>query len=146
MKNKGTKGKLNPAALQSLRSAKQHFLTANREDILALDDVIEFVKQIIEGYENMPTAKALSSLLTTMQLILNVVIKRIIDPLRIGEMPADAGEIIYMINNMVDEELTKLGKEDSTDPRMQVLWSIKEILTGKKKQKTIKKLKRITVE
>jgi hypothetical protein len=121
-------------------------LTANREDILALNDVIEFVKQIIEGYENMPTAKALSSLLTTLQLILNVAIKRIIDPLRIGEMPADAGEIIYTINNMIDEELTKLGKEDSTDPRLQVLWSIKEILTGKKKQKTIKKLKRITVE
>ncbi len=146
MKNKAAKDNLNRAALQSLRSAEQHFLTANREDILALNDVIEFVKQIIEGYENVYAAKALSSLLTTMQMILNVAIKRIIDPLRVGEMPADAGEIIYMINNLVEEELKKIEKEDSTDPRLQVLWSIKEILGGKKKQKTIKKLKRIKVE
>ncbi len=146
MKKTNKKGHFNPDALQSLKSAKQHFLTANREDILALNDVIEFLKQVIEGYDDVPAITALSSLLAMMQLILNVVIKKIVDPLRIGEIPADAGEIVYMINTLVDEELKKLGKEDPSDPRLQILWSLKEILAGKKRQKTVRKVRRITVE
>ena len=146
MKKTHKKGHFNPDALQSLNSAKQHFLTANREDILALNDVIEFIKQVIEGYDDVPAITALSSLLAMMQMILNVVIKKIVDPLRVGETPADAGEIVYMINTMVDEELKKLGKENPADPRLQILWSLKEIVTGKKRQKTAKKVRRITVE
>jgi hypothetical protein len=146
MKKKDRKGNLNPDAIKSLSSAKQHFLTANREDILALNDVIDFVKQLIEGYDEVPAVTSLTSLLTMLQLLLEVIIKRIIDPLRIGEMPADAGEIVFTINSMVDKELTKLGKDDPADPRLQILWSIKEILAGKKRQKKAKKVKRITVE
>lgn len=146
MSTNGKKRRFNHDAVRSLNSAKQHLLTANREDILALNDVIEFVKKIIEGYDDLPSVTALSSLLTTMQVILEVIIKKVIDPLRSGDMPADAGEIIYMVNTMVDEELAKLRDSDPSDPRLQILWSIKEILSGKKKQKTAKKVKRITIE
>ncbi len=146
MRTKKTGGTLNPEAVKSLKLAKQHFLTANREDILALNDIIEFIKHVVEGYNDVPAAASLVSLLTMMQLILNVIIKKIIDPLRMGEMPADAGEIVYMINGMVDDELSKLEKGDPSDPRIQVLWGIKEILSGKKRYKSGKKVKRIKVE
>ncbi len=146
MKSKNSKRKLNTDAIKTLDAAKQHFLTANREEILALDAVIEFVKQIMEAYDDVPAAASLSSLLTIMQLILNTVINKVIDPLRMGKMPADAGEILYMVNSMIDEELAKLEKVNPSDPRLQVLWDLKEIAIGKKKQKVAKKIKRITIK
>lgn len=146
MSRNNGKRDFNQDALRSLNSAKQHFLTANREDILALNDVIEFVKQMIEGYGDIPSVTALSSLLTTMQVILEVIIKKVIEPLRTGDLPADPGEIISLVSTMVDDELSKLRDTDPSDPRLQILWSIKEILVGKKKRKTAKKVRRITVE
>lgn len=146
-KNNKNRGRLiSPEAVKTLESAKQHFLTAKREDILALNELIEFIKQVIEEYDNSPAVSSLSSLLTMIQLILDVIINKFLDPLRIGGMPADAGEILFSINKMVDEELSKLEKSDPSDPRLQVLWSIKEALSGKRKQKTKKKVRRINIE
>ncbi|MCL4558040.1 MAG: hypothetical protein M1491_05330 [Deltaproteobacteria bacterium] len=146
MKNKSTNKELSSGAVKSLESAKYHFLTANRENVLALNELLEFIKQTIEGHDDSPAVSSLSSLLTLMQMMLNVIINKLIEPLRAGEAPADAGEILFLINSMIDEELSKLDKSDPSDPRLQILWAIKEIASGKRKQRANKRIKRITIE
>jgi hypothetical protein len=146
MKSKTTPKGYKQDILKLLNSAEQHFLSARREDILAINDVIEFLRLTLEGYDSKTGIAALSSLLTTIQLISNIVIKNVIDPLRVGEVPADTGEIVYMIKNFVDEEIAKFDEADPSDPRLQILWSIKEMLSSKKKQNTKKKIRKITIE
>ncbi len=146
MKSTSTNKGLSSGAARSLESAKYHFLTANRENVLALNELLEFIKQVIEGPDDSPAASSLSSLLTVMQMMLNVIITRLIEPLRSGGTPADASEILYLINGIVDDELAKLDRNDSSDPRVQLLWAIKEVASGKRKQHKGKRIKRITIE
>lgn len=147
MKNKTKSKNLSEDTLKLLNSAEQHFLTARREDILALNDIIEFLQQTIEKYDNKTGMAPLSSLLTILQLFTNLMIKNVIDPLRIGEIPVDSNEIIYMINSFVDHEIERIKKIDPRDSRIQMLWSIKEILKGRNRQdQKKKKIRRIVIE
>ncbi|MGB9735663.1 MAG: hypothetical protein ACP5JP_04280 [bacterium] len=147
MKRKNKSKSLNQDTLKLLNSAEQHFLTARREDLLAISDIMEFLRQTIEKYDNNTGIATLSSLLTTLQLLTNLTIKNIIDPLRMGEIPVDSNEVIYMVNNFIDQEVARIEKIDPQDPRIQVLWSIKEMLKGKRKQEQKKKnVKRVIIE
>ncbi len=148
MKKKQNITKLNPEAIKALEASKQHFLTANREDILALISLVDFIRETISNYDNGEATALLVSILNLFQLLLNVIIGKVIDPLRLGNMPADAGEILYLINSMIDEEMERLKKQgiEQMDPRWQMLESLRSILKGERKKQKSKKIKKIIIE